>query len=220
MRRNQRRRLALFGGNVFGKFQMDRTRTLLPRDAKGFTHQRRDHQRRYDLARQLGERPHRRHDIHDLESRLPRRQNALLPGDHDHRHGTEQRISGAGRQIQRSGPERGDANARLAGEPSVGGGHERGGLLMAGQHELDRGLANRLDHVEVLFPRNAKNPIDAFILEGGDQQIRTFQYECSLVNRRPRTAVCVTLQPILTAMNSGVRGREDATTGGTSSGPM
>ncbi len=94
---------------------------------------------RDDLARQLGQRLHRRHDVDDLEARLPRRQDPLLAGDHDHGHRAQQRVGGAGREIQRTGPERGDAHAGLAGEPAVGRGHERGGLLMTGQHQFDRG---------------------------------------------------------------------------------
>ena len=55
---------------------------------------------------------------------------------------------------------------------SVSGRHECRGLLVAGQDELDRGLSNGFDDIEILFPRDPKNPINALILEGGDEQIR------------------------------------------------
>lgn len=59
----------------------------------------------------------------------------------------------------------------LAGQPAMGGGHERGGLLMAGQDELDRRFADGFDDVEVFFARNAEDTIDALILEGGYKQV-------------------------------------------------
>src|SRR6478752_3862890 len=77
----------------------------------------------------------------------------LLAGDQDHRHGAEVRVGSAGGEVERAGTERGDAHAGFAGEPAVGRGHEGGGLLVAGDDELDRGGTQRLDHVEVLLTR-------------------------------------------------------------------
>ena len=153
---------------------MHGTGTLFLRDTEGFAHQRRDHLRRDDLARQLGQRLHRRDDVDDLEARLPGRQNPLLAGDHDHRHRAKQRIGGAGRKIERAGAKRGDADTGLAGQPAIGGGHEGGRLLMAGQDKLDRRAADKFDDVEIFLARNAKNPIDPFVLQGRNEQIRTF----------------------------------------------
>ena len=149
---------------------------LLLRDAERVAHQRRNHRRRDDLARQLGQRPHRRHDVDDLEPRLPRRQDALLAGDHDHRHRAEQRVGRAGREIQRARPERGDADARLAGKPAVGRRHEGRGLLMAGDDQLDRRFADGFDDVEVFLAGNSEDPINTLVLEGGDEKIRALDH--------------------------------------------
>ena len=48
--------------------------------------------------------------------------------------------------------------------------HERRGLLVTRQHELDRGAAQRLDHVEILFAGNTEDAPHALILERGDQE--------------------------------------------------
>jgi hypothetical protein len=48
---------------------------------------------------------------------------------------------------------------------------------MAGQDELNRGLTDGLDDIEILFPRDAKNPIHALVLECSDEQIRSFEHE-------------------------------------------
>ena len=127
-----------------------------------------------DLPRQLGQRLHRGDHVDDLEPGLAGGPDRLLAGDHDHRHGAEMGVGRSRREVQRARPEGRDADARLAGEPAVGGGHEGGRLLVAGQHQLDRGGAQRLDHVEVLLARDAEDALDALVLERRDQEIRTF----------------------------------------------
>ena len=54
--------------------------------------------------------------------------------------------------------------------------HEGSGLLMSRQDQLYRGLANRFDQVEILLSWNTENTLHAFVLEGGDEQIRTFDH--------------------------------------------
>ena len=125
-----------------------------------------------DLPRHLGQRRHAGDDVDDLEARLLAGHDPLLAGDHDHRHGAELGVGGAGREIERAGAERRDANARLAGQPAVGRRHERRRLLVAGQDQLDRRAAQRFDDVEVLLAGHAENPLDALVLERGDQQVR------------------------------------------------
>ena len=63
-----------------------------------------------------------------------------------------------------------------AGEPPMRRRHERRGLLVAGQHQLDRRIAERLDDVEIFLARHAEDPVDAFILECRDEQIRTLDH--------------------------------------------
>ncbi len=50
---------------------------------------------------------------------------------------------------------------------------------MAGQNEPDRGLAQGLDDIEILFPGDPENPLNTLILEGRDEQIGTFEHELS-----------------------------------------
>src|ERR1700722_11833096 len=72
------------------------------------------------------------------------------------------------------------ARTRSSGaEPTVGGRHERRGLLVAGQDELDRGFSKGFDDIQVFFSRDPKNPINVLILEGGDEQIRSFEHALS-----------------------------------------
>ena len=91
------------------------------------------------------------------------------PGEHDHRHGTEQRVGRSRRQVQRARAERGDAHAGLAGQPAVGRGHEGRALLVAGQDQLDRRVAQAFHDIQVLLAGNPENAIDALVLECGDQ---------------------------------------------------
>ena len=139
-----------------------------------------------DLARHLGERLHRGDHVDDLEAGLAGGHDRLLAGDHDHRHGAEMGVGGAGREVERAGAERRDAHARPAGEPAVGGGHEGGGLLVAGEDELDRGGAQRLDDVEVLLARHAEDAVHPLVLQCRDQQIRTLGHLPSLPPCRQR----------------------------------
>jgi hypothetical protein len=59
------------------------------------------------------------------------------------------------------------------------GRHERGGLLMARHNQLDARPAKRLDDIEILFAGHAEDPLDAFVLQGRDQQVRTFHMPVS-----------------------------------------
>ena len=169
--RHDRDVLGFFAGDVLGQFQQHRARPLFHGDAEGVAHEGRNAAGADDLARQLGQRLEGADHVDDLEPGLPAAHDPLLPGDHDHRHGAEQRIGRAGRQVQRAGTERGDADARLAGQPPVGRGHERRALLVAGQDQLDRRIAQAFDDVEVLLAGNPENAVDALVLECGDQQI-------------------------------------------------
>jgi hypothetical protein len=125
------------GGDVLRQFEMHRTRALFHRDTERVPYRRGNGGRADDLARHLRQRLHRRDDIDDLEARLPGAHHRLLAGDEDHRPGSEMGVGRAGREVQCTGAQRGEAYAGPAREPSVRGGHERGGLFMARQHELD-----------------------------------------------------------------------------------
>uniref|UniRef100_A0A914YS09 Uncharacterized protein n=1 Tax=Panagrolaimus superbus TaxID=310955 RepID=A0A914YS09_9BILA len=119
----------------------------------------------------LVRRLHRADDVDDLEARLLAGDDALLAGDHDHRPRTQQRVSSAGGEVERTRAERGQAHARLAGQATIGGRHEHRRLFVAGDDQLDAGMAERLDHIEVLFAGDAENTLDAFVLKCGDEQV-------------------------------------------------
>ena len=54
--------------------------------------------------------------------------------------------------------------------------HEAGRLLVASYNELHGGLAaDRLHKVEVLFSRHAEHPLDALILQGMDEHVRSLE---------------------------------------------
>src|SRR5262249_10185931 len=110
---------------------------FLLRQPKRFAHDRRYRRRADDLTGHFGQRRHGRDDVDDLEAALLAAEDALLTCDHDHRHGAEQCIGRAGREIERAWAERREANSRLTGEPSVRGGHESRRLLMACYDEPD-----------------------------------------------------------------------------------
>ena len=123
---------------------------------------------------ELGQRPHGSDCVHHLKAGLARREDALLPRDHDHGHGPKQSVSRAGGQIERTRSQSGDAHPSAAGEPAVGRRHKSSGLFVAGEHQFDGRHAQRLDNVEVFLARNAKDVFNALIFEGGHQQVRAF----------------------------------------------
>ena len=108
-------------------------------------------------------------DVDDLEARLAAAEDRLLAGDHHHRHGAEKGVGGARGEVQRARAERGDADAGLAGQPAVGRRHEGRRLLVPGQDQLDGGVAQALDDVEVFFARNAEDALNAFVLQSARQ---------------------------------------------------
>ena len=157
-------------GDVLRQLEMNGARPLLLRHAERLPHHRRNGRRTDDLMGHLGQRRHGRDDVHDLKARLLAAQDSLLAGDHHHGHRAEQRIGRAGRQVESAGAERGEADPGPAGQPPMGRRHERRRLLMAGQHQFDRGAPQRLDDVEVLFPGNPEDLPHALVLERGDKQ--------------------------------------------------
>ena len=166
--------LDLGARNVLGKLQMDRAGTLFHRGAERVTDHGRNARRADDLPRQLGQRLHRRDDVDNLKSRLPAAHDRLLAGDHDHRHRTQIRVGGSRRQVERAGPQRRNADAGLAGQPPMRGGHEGGGLLVPGQDQLDPRVVQGFDQIEIFFARHTENTVDTFMLERRDEKVRAF----------------------------------------------
>ena len=180
MRRDRRHVGRRCVGDVFRQFEMDRTRPFELRDAERFAHHRRNGRGADNLIGHLGQRRHGRDNVDHLKAGLLAAQNSLLPGDHHHRHGAEQRISRAGRQVERAGAERGYADAWSAGEAPVGRGHESRRLLVPGQDQPDLRASQRFDHVEIFLARNPEDLLHALILERGDQEFCAVHPICSL----------------------------------------
>ena len=52
--------------------------------------------------------------------------------------------------------------------------HERRRLLMARDHKFYSRSPYRLDDIEILFARNAEDPVHPLVLQGLNEQIRGF----------------------------------------------
>ena len=77
------------------------------------------------------------------------------------RRAIEVRVRDAGDEIGRTRAERGETHAGNAGQHRAGLGHERGGRLVFGQHELEARLAESLDEVDHLAAGMAEDVADA-----------------------------------------------------------
>ena len=81
-------------------------------------------------------------------------------------HRAEESVSSAGAQVQSTRSQCAKANPGLASQPSVGRRHERRGLLVASQDEVDLRAVQRFDDGKVLFAGDPEDPLDAVILYG------------------------------------------------------
>ena len=81
------------------------------------------------------------------------------------------RVGRAGHQVQRSGPERGNADPGAAGQPPVRRRHERRRLLVPREHELDARIAQGLDDVEIFLAGHPEDVLDALVLQRCHQQV-------------------------------------------------
>ena len=92
--------------------------------------------------------------------------------DGDHRNGTGVGLRHRQGEIQCARSERGQADARFAGEMALRGGHEARSLLMAGQYETYASIAFQGFHQrDVLFAGNAINDVYAFVDQAFDEQV-------------------------------------------------
>src|SRR5699024_8819885 len=99
-----------------------------------------------------------------------------------HRHPTEVGVRGPGREVERARAQRRQTHSGPTGQTPVGGGHERGGLLVASEDELDRRLAHGIEEIDVLLAGNAEDALDALVLRGSDHDIG-----CTLCRHVPDT---------------------------------
>src|SRR3979411_1681616 len=167
-------------GNVFRQFEMHRARTLFGRDAKGVPDQGRNTRCAYDLLCLFRERGHRGADIKNLEMGRSAVSSRLLAGDQHHRHATKKPVSSTRHQVERAGTKCAERYPRLSREPPICGCQERRRLFMTGYYQLDRGLPKTLDDVEVLLAGYSENPINALVLEGSNEKIRSLHFRSLL----------------------------------------
>ncbi len=95
---------------------------------------------------------------------------AGLRGDRDERMRVEVGVRDPEHQVDRARAERGQAHARTSRERAVGVGHERRAAFVTGRDEPDRGVRERIDHVEVLLARQPEDVLDPLVLEALDEQ--------------------------------------------------
>jgi hypothetical protein len=74
-------------------------------------------------------------------------------------------------QVDRPGPEGGRTDARAARQPAGDLGHERGGLLVAGEDVADRRAAQGVDEVDVLLAGDTEDEPHALRLQAVDEQV-------------------------------------------------
>ena len=180
MRRHHGKIRSFLARDIFRQFQVNRPRPLLHRHAESVAHEGGDGTRAHDLAGRLGQRPHRRDHVDDLEAGLPAAHDPLLARHQDHRHCAEIRVGGTGHEVQRAGTERGDAHPGPPGQAPVGRRHERRRLLVPREDKRDARFAQKLDNIEVLLAGDAEDEIDALVFKRRDQQVRSFGHDPSL----------------------------------------
>ncbi len=120
----------------------------------------------------------------------------FLAGDHQHGHAAELSVRSGGHEVGRARTERGQAHAGLAGETSVGRGHESRALLVARQDQLDRRRAQRFEQIEIFFAGNPEHVFHVFGFECFHEQVGRFHRivspfnEFRIVDARLRTRQC------------------------------
>ena len=120
----------------------------------------------------LGHRLHHLDDIDELVGLLVHAREVDLPRDRHKRCVVQVGVGDAGRQVGGARTERRQADAGLAGQPSVGFGHEGGALLVAGRHEGDlAGALERGVQVEGLLAGDAEDVLDTLVFETVDEGV-------------------------------------------------
>ena len=158
-------------GDVFGQHDERRARSF----GLGLLERLADHLGRGvaqgDHVAPLRERPVDRHEVDHLVRLLVEAVEAGLRHQGDQRMGVQLRVRDPEHEVERTRAERRQAHAGAARERAVDVGHERGAALVARRHEPDRRVGQRVDHVEVLFTREAEHELDAFVLEALHEEL-------------------------------------------------
>ena len=158
-------------GDIFRQFQVGSAGALFLSQAESLTDARGNAVAADYLLGELGERAHHVDHIDDLELALFAGLDRLLAGDHDHGHGAQLGVGGGGHEVGGAGTKSGHAHTGLAGESTIGGCHEAGGLLVAGNHQFDFRAAQGLQQVQVFFPGDGEDVFNPFGFQGANEQI-------------------------------------------------
>ena len=109
--------------------------------------------------------------VHVLVALLVQATGAALADDAHHRRAVHVGVGDTGDEVGRSRPQGAETHTRFPGQPPVGVGGERGGLLVPAEHEADGAVHQRDHHVRVLFPGNPEDVGDALRLQAAYEQV-------------------------------------------------
>ena len=110
----------------------------------------------------------RRKQLHKVQILMGGQVHSLRPDltrDRNQRCAVTVGISSSRDQIRCARPKSRETDTCLAGQPSVHIRHECRALLVPHDNDPDRRLFQRPHHVQILFPRNAENILDAFVFQ-------------------------------------------------------
>jgi len=164
----------LLGGHILREFDMHGTRALTAGLGEGFPHDGRDASAPNHLLGLLGNGPHHPNGIDDLEVALLAGVDGLLAGDHAHGHGPELGVGSGGHQVGGAGAQGGETDPGDAREAADGGGHEACTLLVTGEDQLDVGVAQGLQEVQILLTGHPEDILHPFVFQALDQEITGF----------------------------------------------
>ena len=83
-------------------------------------------------------------------------------------------VGHAGHQVGGAGSQRGQADARPAGQAAVDVGHEGGPLLVSRRHKTNGTVQEHFEEVDVFLAGNAENVLHALIFQTADEQFGSF----------------------------------------------
>ncbi len=107
------------------------------RESEGFSNHRRNALTTDNLCGVLGNGPHHIDYVNDLKTPLFTGFDWLLAGNHQHGHSAKLCIGSRRYQVGSAGTERGQADAHLTGESTVGCSHKPRALLVSGKYQLN-----------------------------------------------------------------------------------
>ena len=158
-------------GDVLRKVDEAAAGLLGLRDLERLAHDLWNDVRRQHLSAVLGDRLEHADQIEDLVAFLVQSRGRSLAGDRHQRCAVHVGVGHTGDQVGRAGPQSGETDARLSGQPSIDVGHEGSALFVPGRDEFDLAVEQGVHHVDVLFTGNSEDVLDAFVFEAFDEEL-------------------------------------------------